>query len=74
MQHRHARTVAANAVSKPKKEAPAVPGLRVATSGSDRKDQNVMLQLLSVPVSPDALSFTRRFHVPFNGSVERLTL
>ena len=57
-----------------KKEAPAVPGLRVATSDSDRKDQNVMLQLLSVPVSPDALSFTRRFLVPFYGSVDRFTL
>ncbi len=44
---------------------------RLRSTGSD---QNVMLQLSMRPVSPLALSFTRRFHVPFNTSEDRFTL
>ena len=47
-----------------------------ASSSRARLDatQNVMLQLSMRPVSALALSFTRRFHVPFNASVDRLTV
>ena len=37
-------------------------------------DQNVMLHVSIRPVSTLALSFTRRFHVPFNSSEDRLTV
>jgi hypothetical protein len=37
-------------------------------------NQNVTLQLLMYPVSWLALSFTRSFQVPFNGSLDRFTV
>src|SRR5690606_22982244 len=46
----------------------------VPARGRDRCGQNVTLQLLSVPVSPLPLSFTRRFQVPFRLSPDRSTV
>src|SRR3546814_19136625 len=46
----------------------------VPARGRDRCGQNVTLQLLSVPVSPLPLSFTRRFQVPLRLSPDRSTV
>jgi hypothetical protein len=61
----------------PNEKTPAEAGVRKSIARGRRTgpaDQNVTLQLSMRPVSPPALSFTRRRHVPLSTSPDRFTV